>query len=195
MAGTTRAIELRDSRPPLTEPDMSNRVDRHDRVRLTSRSFEVDGRPMIPVTGELHFSRIPRARWEETLRLMVSSGLTSVSTYVFWIHHEPVRGEISFEGGLDIAGFLETAERVGVDVIVRIGPWCHGEVRNGGLPDWVLEAAPNARTNDPDYLALAEGWYAAVAGQIARFCGPDRGVIGIQIENELYDQPDHIATL
>ncbi len=190
-----RTLHLRDSRPPLIVPAMSNEIDRHSRVRLTSRAIEVGGEPTIPVTGEIHFSRIPRARWEETLRLMVSSGLTSVSTYLFWIHHEPVRGEISFEGDLDVAGFLEVAERVGVDVIVRIGPWCHGEVRNGGLPDWVVAAAPGARTNDPDYLALAAGWYRRVAEQLARFCGPGGRIIGIQLENELYDQPDHIATL
>ena len=190
-----RTIRLIDSRPPLTVPAMSNQVDRHSRFGLNSRWIEIDGKPALPVTGELHYSRIPRARWEETLRLMVASGLTSVSTYVFWIHHEPVRGQVSFDGDLDIAAFLETAERVGVDVIVRIGPWCHGEVRNGGHPDWVVEAAPGARTNDPVYLELAQGWYEQVAAQVARFCGPDRRVIGIQIENELYDQPEHIATL
>ncbi len=190
-----RTIRLLDSRPPLTVPAMSNQVDRGSRVRLNSRWIEIDGKPALPVTGELHYSRIPRRRWEETLRLMVASGLTSVSTYVFWIHHEPVRGQVSFDGDLDIAAFLETAERVGVDVIVRIGPWCHGEVRNGGHPDWVVEAAPGARTNDPVYLELAKGWYEQIAAQVAPFCGPDRRVIGIQIENELYDQPEHIATL
>lgn len=190
-----RTVRLHDSRPPQTVPAMSNEVDQHPRVRLNSRWIEIDGAPAIPVTGELHFSRIPSERWEETLRVMVASGLTSVSTYLFWIHHEPERGQISFEGDLDIARFIETAERVGVDVILRIGPWCHGEVRNGGHPDWVIAAAPAARTNDPDYLALAAGWYAAVAEQVARFCGPDGRVIGIQIENELYDQPDHITTL
>ena len=198
MSPTTlspRTIALADSRPPLIVPAMGNQVDRHSRVRLNSRWIEVDGKPSLPVTGELHYSRIPRSRWEESLRLMVASGLTSVSTYMFWIHHEPVRGEISFDGDLDIAAFLEIAERVGVDVILRIGPWCHGEVRNGGHPDWVLEAAPDARTNDPVYLELARGWYEQVAGQVARFCGPESRVIGIQIENELYDQPEHIATL
>ncbi|HSO69358.1 MAG TPA: beta-galactosidase, partial [Arachnia sp.] len=63
---------------------MSNQVDRHARVRLTSRWIEVDGEPVLPVTGEIHFSRVPRARWEEELRLLVASGLTSVSTYMFW---------------------------------------------------------------------------------------------------------------
>lgn len=191
-----RSIRLVDARPPLTVPAMSNAHDPHERMRITSRWIEVAGAPTVPVTGELHFSRIPRARWEETLRVMVSSGLTSVSTYVFWNHHEPERGEVSFEDDLDLAGFLEAAERVGVDVIVRIGPWCHGEARNGGQPDWVLDAVGDrARTNDPEYLGYVADWYGNIGAQISRFCGPDRPIVGIQLENELHDQPGHIATL
>ena len=98
---------------------MSNQIDRYTRAGPSSRWLEIEGAPVIPVTGELHFSRIPRGRWEETLCLMVASGLTSVSTYPFWIHHEPVRGEISFEGDLDIAAFIETAERVGARAVDR----------------------------------------------------------------------------
>ncbi|MCS3443231.1 beta-galactosidase [Microbacterium phyllosphaerae] len=193
---TLRTITLLDDRPPLTEPAMSNTEDPHERLRLTSRWIEVDGAPTVPVTGELHFSRIPRRRWEEQLRLLVASGLTSVSTYVFWIHHERERGQVRFDGDLDVAAFLETAERVGIDVILRIGPWCHGEVRNGGHPDWAVAAlGDRARTNDPEYLALVRDWYRRIAEQVGRFCGPDRPIVGIQLENELHDQPDHIAEL
>lgn len=193
---TLRTIRLRDDRPPLIEPAMSNTEDPHERLRLTSRWIEIDGAPTVPVTGELHFSRIPRRRWEEQLRLLVASGLTSASTYVFWIHHERQRGQVRFDGDLDIAAFLETAERVGIDVILRIGPWCHGEVRNGGHPDWVVAAlGDRARTNDPEYLALVRAWYGRIAEQVRPFCGPDRPIVGIQLENELHDQPDHIAAL
>ncbi|WP_431075146.1 beta-galactosidase [Microbacterium phyllosphaerae] len=193
---TLRTIRLHDDRPPLTEPTMSNTENPHERLRLTSRWIEVDGAPTVPVTGELHFSRIPRRRWEEQLRLLVASGLTSVSTYVFWIHHERERGQVRFDGDLDVAAFLETAERVGIDVILRIGPWCHGEVRNGGHPDWVVAAlGDRARTNDAEYLALVRDWYTHIAEQVRPFCGPDRPVVGIQLENELHDQPDHIAVL
>ncbi len=195
-APVPRSIRLRDDRPPLTMPAMSNADDPHERLRLTSRWVEVDGAATIPVTGEMHFSRIPRRRWEEELRLLLASGLTSVSTYVFWIHHERERGTVRFDGDLDVAAFLETAERVGIDVILRIGPWCHGEVRNGGHPDWVVTAlGEQARTNDPRYLDMVGTWFARLGEEVRRFCGPDRPVIGIQIENELHDQPDHIAAL
>lgn len=193
---TLRTLSLRDDRPPLIEPAMSTIEHPHERLRLTSRWIEIDGTPTVPVTGELHFSRIPRRRWEEQLRLLVASGLTSVSTYVFWIHHERERGQVRFDGSLDIAAFLETAERVGIDVILRIGPWCHGEVRNGGHPDWVVASlGDRARTNDAGYLAVVRDWYTRIAEQVRPFCGPDRPIVGIQLENELHDQPDHIAAL
>lgn len=184
-----------DERPTLARPPMSNRRDRHDRISLTNRYVEVGGRPAVPVSGELHYSRVPRSQWRERLQLMRSGGVTVVSTYVIWIHHEPSQGAISFNEGLDVAAFVQLAAEVGLDVVVRIGPWCHGEVRNGGFPDWVAAASVVHRTDDPAYLALARGWYAAIGRELAPLCGPDSPIIGIQVENELIDQPGHLATL
>ncbi|MVA75182.1 beta-galactosidase [Auraticoccus sp. F435] len=174
---------------------MSNDVETHTRVRLTSRWLEVDGARCIPVSGELHYSRVPRRRWEEELRLLVASGITMVSTYVFWIHHEREQGRVRFDGDLDVAEFIVTADRVGIDVVLRIGPWAHGESRNGGLPDWVLATAPSTRQDDPTYLALVQRWFERLGEQVGHHCGPDGRVVAIQLENELYDQPTHITTL
>ncbi|MGR0220727.1 beta-galactosidase [Agromyces sp. ZXT2-6] len=182
-------------RSPLTRPAMSNERDRHDRVALTNRYVELDGHPAIPVSGELHYSRVPRSEWRERLQLMRSGGVTVVSTYVIWIHHEPERGRIRFDDGLDLAAFVRVAAEVGLDVVVRIGPWVHGEVRGGGFPDWVAAASVRHRTDDPAYLDLARGWYAAIGRELAPLCGPDSPIVGIQVENELIDQPDHLATL
>ncbi|MRG60013.1 beta-galactosidase [Agromyces sp. CFH 90414] len=180
---------------PLTRPAMARAVDRHARIALTNRYVEVAGRPAIPVSGELHYSRIPRAEWAERLRLMRSGGVTVVAAYVLWNHHEPEQGRPTFEGGLDVAAFVRTAAEAGLDVVLRIGPWCHGEVRNGGFPDWVQEAPVEHRTDDPAYLALVDPWFAALGAQVASLCGPESNVIGIQLENELYDQPGHLVTL
>jgi hypothetical protein len=174
---------------------MSNTEDRHHRYALTSRSLEIDGRPAIPVSGELHYSRVPRDRWAERLGLLRSMGVTVVSTYVVWIHHEPTPGNASFDGGLDVAAFVREAQAAGLEVVIRIGPWAHGEVRNGGFPEWVQSAPVAHRTDDPAYLELARHWYALVAAELAPLCGPDSPIVGIQLENELVDQPGHLATL
>jgi len=200
MTAQETALELltavhRSFAAPLRLPAMSNSGDVHNRWRLTSHYLECDGRPAIPVSGEIHFSRLPRSRWEDRLRLMKAGGITVVACYVFWIHHEPVQGKPRFDGNLDVAAFVRLCASVGLDVVLRIGPWAHGEVRNGGFPDWVQAADVGHRTNDPAYLALVERWFNIIGVQLKGLTGPDSNVLGIQLENELYDQPRHIVEL
>jgi beta-galactosidase len=180
---------------PLQLPPMSNTEDPHSRWRLTSRYIECGGLPTVPVSGEIHFSRLPRSRWEERLRLMKAGGITVVACYVFWIHHEQSEGDVCFDGNLDVAAFVRLCDAIGLDVVLRLGPWCHGEARNGGFPDWVQTAAVEHRTNDPAYLAMVERWFNRLGHELQGLTGPDSNVIGIQLENELYDQPGHISEL
>lgn len=165
-------------------------------IRVGTDCLVRGGVPWFPVTGEVHYSRVPRARWGETLRTMRAGGITVVATYVFWIHHQPERGVAPrFDDGLDVAAFVREAAAAGMGVVLRIGPWCHGEVRGGGLPDWVVAAHPAARSDDPGYLADVAAWWAALGAQLAPWCGPGGPVVGIQLENELLDQPGHLVTL
>ncbi|MBO1751136.1 beta-galactosidase [Actinotalea sp. BY-33] len=189
------AVRHRPWTGPLTRPAMANEQDQRPGLGLTNRYLERDGAPVIPVSGEIHYSRVPRDRWAERLRLMRSGGITVVATYVFWIHHVEERGRPRFEGELDLGAFVDLCAETGLDVVLRIGPWCHGEVRNGGFPDWVQQADVAHRTDDPAYLELVREWFSQVATAVADRCGPDGPVIGIQIENEIYDQPTHVATL
>lgn len=180
---------------PATRPAMANDEDRRPGLALTSRALERDGMPWVPVSGEVHYSRVPRSRWTETLRLMRSGGVDVVATYVIWLHHEPVRGEARFDDGLDVAAFVRTCAQEGLRVVLRLGPWCHGEVRNGGFPDWVQAAPVRHRTDDPAYLDLVRVWFGRLGQELADLCGPDGPVLGLQLDNELYDQPGHLATL
>jgi beta-galactosidase len=179
----------------LQFPPMSNTDNPHSRWRLTSHFVECSGRPAVPVSGEIHFSRLPRSRWEERLRLMKAGGITVVACYVFWIHHEQTEGEACFDGNLDAAAFVRLCDALGLDVVLRIGPWAHGEVRNGGFPDWVQAAAVEHRTNDAAYLALVERWFNRLGAELQGLTGPDSNVVGIQLDNELYDQPRHLTEL
>ncbi len=144
----------------------------------------MDKRPWLPVMGEFHYSRVPEAEWEEELLKMKSAGVQIVSTYVIWIHHEEIEGEFDWSGQRDLRRFVELCEKHGLYVIVRIGPWTHGEVRNGGFPDWLLTKGPTRR-NDPTYMASVATFYAQVSAQLKGLLWKDDGpVIGIQLENE-----------
>lgn len=59
-----------------------------------------------------------------------------LATYVFWIHHEEKEGEWNFEGQRNLREFLTVCREEQMPVFLRIGPWAHGECRNGGIPDW-----------------------------------------------------------
>jgi hypothetical protein len=161
-----------------------------DRVGVNSRFLSIGGTPRIPVSGELHYSRVPRPRWAERLRLMRSGGLTAVASYVPWLHHEERRGEARFDGNLDVAAFADLCAESGLDLVLRIGPWIHAEARNGGFPDWVQAAPVRHRTDDPAYLALVAEWFGRLAAQVG-----GRRLFAVQLENELYDQPAHLLTL
>ncbi|WP_228545802.1 beta-galactosidase [Microcella flavibacter] len=191
------ALTIRASAPVLSLPTplMSHGDDRHDRVALGPGRVERDGRPWIPVSGELHPTRVPRRHWRERLQLLRSGGVSVVSSYVIWIHHQPEPGPARFDGQRDVAAFVALAAEVGLDVVLRVGPWVHGEVRNGGLPDWVQAADVRHRTDDPAYLARVEEWFAALGAHLAGVCGPSSPVIAVQLENELIDQPGHLVML
>lgn len=178
-----------------TRPRMSNAIDMHDRVAVTSTCIEIEGQPTLPVSGEFHYSRVPRSDWSERLALMRASGITMVASYVFWIHHEEAQGQASFDGNLNIAEFVEEADRAGLDVMLRIGPWVHGETRNGGLPDWIIKSGASIRTNDPKYLEQVSIWFRRLGDHLRGVLGAKSNVVAIQIENELFDNPEHIVTL
>jgi hypothetical protein len=151
---------------------------------LNNRFLTLDGKPWLPAAGEFHFSRYPRAQWEDEILKMKAAGVNVISTYVIWIHHEEIRGQFDWTGQRDLRAFAQLCAKHGMYVIARIGPWDHGEVRNGGLPDWVLKQGPT-RENDPVYLASVRTWYGQVGEQLKGLLWKDGGpVIAIQLENE-----------
>ena len=152
-------------------------------------SLLVDGKRWFPMMGEMHFSRYPARYWEEELCKMKAGGIDIVSLYVIWIHHEEIHGEFDFTGDRNLRLFLETVKKCGLYSILRIGPWAHGEARNGGFPDWLLkdsqEAGYEVRTDAPQYLSHVRKFYEKTYEQAKGFFIKDGGpVIGIQIENE-----------
>ncbi|MFI2722229.1 beta-galactosidase [Streptomyces collinus] len=167
-----------------------------DPIEVTSRWLTRGGRPWFPVSGEFHYSRYPHGQWEEELLKMKAGGVTAVASYVIWIHHEEAEGRVRFDGDRDLGRFAGLCARHGLDFIPRIGPWSHAEVRNGGLPDWLLARTSAPRTDDPAYLEPVRTWFREIAGRLRGWERANGGpIVAIQIENELYDRPGHLRTL
>ncbi|WP_230565010.1 beta-galactosidase [Saccharothrix luteola] len=191
------SLHVHDPVPPLVgHLPMGTAPDDPRPVRVDSRAVGRDGRPWLPVMGEFHFSRFPEARWRRELLMMRAGGIDLVATYLFWNHHEGSRGQLRFDGDRDVRRFVELCAELDLAVSVRIGPWSHGECRNGGFPDWLADVDCAPRTDDPAYLDLVRPYYAAIAEQLDGLWWADGGpIVAVQVENELYDQPDHLATL
>lgn len=165
-------------------------------LAVNSLYFERNGKPFIGVMGEYHFVRDRRDHWYTELCKMKAGGISTVATYLFWIYHEEIEGEFDFTGDRDIRFFVQESQRAGLDVVIRIGPWAHGECRNGGFPDWLLQKPFALRDNNPGYMAKARIWYEHVYEQVKGLFFKDGGpIIGVQIENELIDKPDHMLAL
>jgi beta-galactosidase len=154
--------------------------------RLGGSDFLLDGKPFRIMAGEIHYQRIPREYWADRLMKVKAAGLNTVGTYVFWNALEPEPGRWDFSGGNDLAAFIRTAQRIGLWVIVRPGPYACAEWDFGGLPAWLLRTPDiKVRCSDPRYLAACER-YILKLGEVLRDLQVPRGgpVVMVQIENE-----------
>nr|WP_257030999.1 beta-galactosidase [Edaphobacter lichenicola] len=182
-----------DARAPVSGPKpvqaalgTSTRPDGQS-LTVNSQYLLLDDKPWLPVMGEFHYSRVPRQDWEAEILKMKAGGVQIIATYVIWLHQEEVEGKFDWSDRRDLRAFVALCSKHGMYVYPRIGPWAHGEVRNGGLPDWVLSKGP-VRRNDPTYLAEVGTFYQQIADQLQGELWKDGGpVVGIQIENEYRD--------
>lgn len=188
--------EFKDELLLINHLNMGGKNPKGEEINVTSRYFTRNGKPWIGVMGEFHFSRYSRENWHRELAKMKAGGITIVSTYLFWIYHEEIEGKMDFGGDNDIRAFIEECKDVGLDVVIRIGPWAHGECRNGAFPDWLLKKDYKLRDNNEEYLAVVKKWYQSIYNEVKGLFYKDGGnIIAVQIENEFVDNAEHLAKL
>lgn len=169
-------------------------------IRINNLYMEEGGVPQLPVMGELHYSRMDHRYWRDALLKMKASGIDIVATYCIWSLHEEIEGELSWEGNLNLRHFIELCKELGLKVHLRFGPYCNAEIRNGGLPDWLMgNRNLETRSNDPLYLEYTRRWYQAVYDQVKGLLWKDGGpIMALQLENEYVRQGmviPHLMTL
>lgn len=144
-----------------------------------------NGKPFFGVSGEFHYSRMSDTRWEDEIIKMKMCGINVVATYVFWIHHEEEEGVFRFDGCRNVRKFVELCGKHGLYVILRIGPFDHGEVRNGGMPDWMYGKPFEPRSLSDGFVAYTKRLYTKISEQVQGLFYKDDGpIIGVQIDNE-----------
>ena len=161
---------------------------------VTQNGWSRNGKAWYPVSGEFHYVRHPAHRWERELGKLRAAGVGVVATYVFWNHHEQTQGTWDWTNRRDLRAFVAAAQRQGLLVWLRVGPYVNAEATNGGIPSFALSGA---RTDDTGYLAKVGSYFSQIAGQLGGQFVKDGGpVVGIQLENEFASgDPAHITTL
>ena len=158
---------------------------------VDSRGFIVGGKHVLPVMGEIHYARVPATEWKREIQKMRAGGITIIATYCFWIHHEQTEGQWDWSGNKNLRQFLQICKEENMPVVLRIGPFCHGEVYQGGFPVWIVEKALSdpknfkLRSTAPGFLAATKSLYENIFAQARGLLWKDGGpVVGVQIENE-----------
>ena len=148
--------------------------------------FLLDGKPFTIISGTIHYFRVVPEYWEDRLKKLKACGFNTVEPYTCWNLHERKEGQFDFSGILDIEKYIETAEKLDLNVIVRPGPYICAEWEFGGLPSWLLAYPDMAlRCNDPVYLAKVRPYYRELLQRIRPHLTTNGGrVMMMQVENE-----------
>lgn len=149
-------------------------------------TFLLNGKPFVVKAAEIHYPRIPRDYWEHRIKMCKALGMNTVCIYIFWNIHEQKEGEFDFTGNNDIAAFCKLAQKNGMYVIVRPGPYVCAEWEMGGLPWWLLKKKDiKLRELDPYFMERVEIFENKVAEQLVPLTIQNGGpIIMVQVENE-----------
>jgi beta-galactosidase len=163
----------------------------HPSFTVQGNQFFLDGKPFQILSGEMHYTRIPRAYWRNRMEMAKAMGLNTIATYVFWNVHEPQPGVWNFSGNADLAEFLREARQEGLYVVLRAGPYSCAEWEFGGFPAWLMadpKMTTALRSNDPAFMIPAERWLMKLGEVAAPFqIGQGGPIIAVQMENEYGD--------
>lgn len=149
-------------------------------------TFLLNGKPFVIKAAEVHYPRIPRAYWENRIEMCKALGMNTLCLYVFWNLHEPQEDHFDFTGNKDVAAFCRLAQKHGMYVIVRPGPYVCAEWEMGGLPWWLLKKKDiRLREQDPYFMQQVKIFEKKVAQQLAPLTIAHGGpIIMVQVENE-----------
>ncbi len=165
-------------------------------VSWDATSLILNGHRVTPVMGEIHYSRLPEAEWQQAVTRMKNGGVTIIACYVFWNHIEELEDQFDWSGQRNLRRFLEICQQQELPVILRIGPFCHGEARNGGIPDWVFTKDLTPRSRDPRFLELTRKLYRQIYTQVDGLLWKDGGpIIAAQMDNEWGGEAEYLQDL
>ena len=153
---------------------------------IGDKTFLLNGQPFVVKAAEVHYPRIPRPYWEHRIQMCKALGMNAVCIYIFWNIHEQQEGQFNFTDNNDVAEFCRIAQKNGMYVIVRPGPYVCAEWEMGGLPWWLLKKKDiKLRERDPYFMERVKIFEEKVGEQLKPLTIQNGGpIIMMQVENE-----------
>ncbi len=160
---------------------MSNQILTYD-----NEKFYLSDKEFYLAVGDIHYFRIHPSDWEHRLNLAKDFGLTAIQVYVPWHQHEKEKGVFDFSGILDLAAFLQLAQKVGLKVMLRPGPYICSELDLGGMPAWLLRDNDlQFRCSNPAFLKHVDDYFKVLCNVFVPYLSTNGGpIIAVCVENE-----------
>lgn len=154
-------------------------------LTVENGQFYRDGKPHRILSGAMHYFRICPEYWRDRMEKLKACGFNTLETYCCWNLHERTEGVFDFTGRLDLVKYIETAAELGLDVILRPGPYICAEWDFGGLPSRLLADDIPLRCNDERFLAKLRPYLLKVFELVKPLlCTNGGNIIAMQVENE-----------
>lgn len=154
------------------------------RVYIHNKQLWRDG-VAIPITGaEIHYWRLEPICWRVVLQGAVDMGIKTVASYVPWHYHEVGIGKFDFAGKTDprrnLIQYLGLVADMGLNLIIRPGPYIFAEWNNYGVPDYAILY----HRLHPKFLEAASRYIGAVCAVLRPSLATNGGpIVMIQADN------------
>ncbi|XP_010842051.1 PREDICTED: beta-galactosidase-1-like protein 3 [Bison bison bison] len=155
-------------------------------LQVRGSNFTLGNMPFLILSGTIHYFRVPRDYWKDSLLKLKACGFNTVTTHVPWNLHEPRRGQFHYSGNLDLIAFISLASEVDLWVILCVGPYIGSDLDLGGLPSWLLkDSHMKLRTTHKGFTAAVNRYFDDLIPKIRGFQFQEEGpIIAMQMENE-----------
>ncbi len=157
-----------------------------ENFEIKDGNFLLNGKPFHVYSGEMHYARVPKAYWSHRLQMMKAMGLNTVATYVFWNYHEIAPGQWDFSTDRkNLREFIETAQKEGLKVILRPGPYACAEWDFGGFPWRLLNDKELEIRSGDKFVQECTNYINRLAEEVKDLQITNGGpIIMVQVENE-----------
>lgn len=176
-------------------------------VKFKGNSFECENKFLL--SGDYPYYRDSVELWDRKLKMIKELGIEFITCYIPWIHHCYKKDSTviyDFKGlrteNTNLHLFLKLIQDNNMHCIIKPGPFVHAELRNGGIPDFILDKnykgildqqgnpicymgriLPNIL--EKDFKRDVEEWFEAVNNEIIKKYSYSSGsIVAIQIGNE-----------